>query len=426
MRRAAGRLARLLGVAPGEASAVCAGFTMFFLLFTACFVLRPVRETMGVTGGIERLQWLFTGTFLATLLALPCYGWVAARVSRRSILPAVFGFFAVNLLAFGTGLWLWPGQAGIARAFYIWLSVFNLVAISLAWSVLVDAFSVEQGRRLFGVVAAGASLGGITGPLLALALVGTLGHAGLLLLAAACLVASSVMAGHVRPGETQQVEAIDAHAHRLGGGPLDGAREVLGSRYLLGIALFTVLLACVSTFLYFEQARLVAAAYPDPLDQTRVFGSLDAVVQTLSILAQLFVTGRLARRLGVGVLLVAVPLMAALGLLWLALAPAFAVLAVVMVLRRAGEYAFVRPGREMLYSVVPVSAKYRAKQFNDTVVYRGADALGAWLKTAVDTLAQQPATAAVLGAAIALLWALSGGLLARRQRALEGAAGPPA
>jgi AAA family ATP:ADP antiporter len=425
VRRAAGRLARGLGIAPGEAPAVLAGFTMFFLLFTGYFALRPVRETLGVTGGVDRLQWLFTGTFIATLLAIPIYGWVAARVPRRTILPAVFGFFAANLAAFGASLWWWPGHPGIARTFYIWLSVFNLVAISLAWSVLVDAFSAEQGRRLFGLAAAGASLGGITGPLLAIALVGALGHSGLLLLAAACLVASSMAAGRVRTAGAPAVRADDAHARSLGGSPLAGAGEVLGSPYLLGIALFTVLLACVSTFLYLEQARLVAARYPDPLDQTRVFGSLDAIVQGLSILAQLFVTGRLARRLGVGALLVAVPLLTALGLLWLSLAPGFAVLAIVMVLRRAGEYAFVRPGREMLYSVLPVSAKYRAKQFNDTAVYRGADALGAWLKTAVDTLAQQPAIAPALGAAIALLWALSGGLLARRQRALEGSGRSP-
>ncbi len=424
MRRAAVRLARALGIAPGEAPAVLAGFTLFFLLFTGYFALRPVRETMGVAGGVDRLQWLFTGTFIATLLALPLYGWLAARVPRRAILPAVFGFFAANLLAFAAGLWLWPGHAGIARAFYIWLSVFNLVAISLAWSVLVDAFSAEQGRRLFGLAAAGASLGGMTGPLLALALVGVLGHAGLLLLAAACLLGAMAAASRVRAAATGRVEPD--HARSLGGSPFTGAREVLGSRYLLGIALFTVLLASVSTFLYFEQARLVAARYPDPVDQTRVFGSLDAIVQTLSILAQLFVTGQLARRLGVGALLVAVPLLAALGLLWLALAPGFAVLAVVMVVRRAGEYAFVRPGREMLYSVLPASAKFRGKNFNDTVVYRGADALSAWLKTAVDALAQQPAAAAALGAGIALLWALSGGLLARRQRVLEESGPQPA
>jgi ATP:ADP antiporter, AAA family len=149
-------------------------------------------------------------------------------------------------------------------------------------------------------------------------------------------------------------------------------------------------------------------------------------VQSLAIVSQLFITGRLAQRLGVGVLLVAVPLVTAAGFLWLSLAPTFGVLAVVMVVRRAGEYGFVRPGREMLYTVVAPEAKYKAKNFNDTVVYRGADAVSSWVKTGVDLLAQQPAVAMVLGAVIALAWGLTGGALARRQHELETMQGSPA
>ena len=196
------------------------------------------------------------------------------------------------------------------------------------------------------------------------------------------------------------------------------------SPYLLGIALYVVLLASVSTFLYFDQARLVEATYPLKTDQTRVFGTIDMVVQALAIVSQLFITGRLAQRLGIGVLLVAVPVLTAAGFLWLAVAPTFAVLAVVMVMRRSGEYAFVRPGREMLYTVVAPQEKYKAKNFNDTVVYRGADAVSGWVKTAVDLLARQPGVAMVLGAIVALGWALTGSALARRQRALEAGGAP--
>ena len=167
----------------------------------------------------------------------------------------------------------------------------------------------------------------------------------------------------------------------LGGNPLAGAIEVLRSPYLLGIAVFMLLLASVTTFLYFEQARLVEARFPNSEDQTRVFGIIDIAVQSLAIVTQLFVTGRIAKKLGIGVLLVAVPLVVTAGFLWLALAPTFAVLAVVMVVRRAGEYAFVRPGREMLYTVVPPQ-KNKSEDFNDTVVYRGADAISAWVKAA--------------------------------------------
>ncbi|MBC7988195.1 MAG: MFS transporter [Luteimonas sp.] len=411
-------LTRSFNVEDDEVAPVVAGFSMFFLLFAGYFMLRPVRETMGITGGVDNLQWLFTGTFVATLAAMPLFGWIAARVRRRRILHWVFGFFASNLVVFALGFQAWPDNVWLARAFYIWLSVFNLIALSVAWSVLVDVFAVGQAKRLFALMAAGLSAGGLVGPLLGVILVGPIGHSGLLFLSALLLIASAFAARLVQRWRDARPIPDFAAAGRekpLGGSPFAGATDVLRSPYLLGIALFVLLLASVSTFLYFEQARLVEATFPLKTDQTRVFGTIDVIVQTLAILSQLFLTGRLAQRMGVGVLLVAVPLATAAGFLWLALAPTFAVLAVVMVARRAGEYAFVRPGREMLYTVVAPEAKYKAKNFNDTVVYRGADAVSGWVKTGVDLLAQQPAIAALLGALIALAWAATGAGLARAQ-----------
>lgn len=440
-------LIRLFNLERDELAPVAAGFLLFFLLFAGYFLLRPVRETMGITGGVDNLQWLFTGTFLATLAAMPLFGWVAARVRRRRILYWVFGFFAANLAGFACGFVAQPDNVWLARTFYVWLSVFNMIAISVAWSVLVDLFAAHQARRLFGLMAAGASLGGLTGPLLGVFLVRPIGHAGLLLLSAALLVAAAFAARRVQrwrdahpvadvaaegrlpsPSPTgrrwraaaDEGTAQPAPAHDrnrpLGGSPLAGAAEVLRSPYLVGISLFVLLLASVSTFLYFEQARLVELRFPDRHEQTRVFGLIDATVQALAILSQLFLTGRIAQRLGIGVLLVAVPVVATFGFLWLALAPTFAVLAVVMVVRRAGEYAFVRPGREMLWTAVGPEAKYKAKNFVDTVVYRGADAVSGWAKAGVDMIAQQPAVAALIGAGIALLWGFNGLVLARMHR----------
>lgn len=415
-------LARLFTVERDEADAVISGFVMFFMLFAGYFMLRPVRDTMGVVGGVENLQWLFTGTFVATLAAMPLFGWIAARVQRRRILNWVYGFFTLNLVAFGVAFLAVPEDVWVARAFYIWLSTFNLIAISVAWSVLVDVFSTGQAKRLFALMATGASIGGLAGPLLGVFLVGPFGHAGLIFLSAALLVAAAVAGRRLHRWRDRHPLTADDSAQRrrpLGGSPIAGATAVLKSPYLLGIGLFVLLLASVSTFLYFEQARLVEATFPDRTDQTRVFATIDIVVQTLSILSQLFITGRVARKLGVGVLLVAVPLIAAIGFLWLAFAPTFAVLAVVMVARRAGEYALVRPGREMLYTVVDPEARYKAKNFNDTVVYRGADAVSGWVKSGIDMIAQQPAAAMLLGAAIALIWGLTGGALARTQRRIE-------
>ena len=413
------RIARIFGIADHEARPVMTGALLFFMLFAGYFMLRPVRETMGVAGGVDNLQWLFTGTFLATLAAMPLFGWIAAKVPRRTILPWTFGFFALNLALFAICFHLQPDNLWIARTFYIWLSVFNLIAISVVWSVCVDLFPMAQAKRVFALMAAGASLGGLVGPLLGIALVGVIGHAGLLWLASILLVAGIAVARHLqRWRDAQPVrEELTADARRrpLGGSPFAGFTTVLRSPFLLGISLFVLLLASVSTFLYFEQARLVELTFPDRADQTRVFGTIDVVVQSLTILSQLFITGRLVQRLGLGVLLVAVPAVTMLGFVWLALAPTFAVLAVVMVVRRAGEYAFVRPGREMLFTVVPTEAKYKAKNFIDSVVYRGADAVSGWAKALVDMLAQQPAIAALIGAAIALAWGVTGAGLARAQ-----------
>lgn len=416
------RLDQGLNIQPGEGPAVIAGLLLFYLLFTGYFMLRPVRETMGVAGGVDNLQWLFTGTFVATLACLPLFGWLASKVQRRYILPWTYGFFASNLLLFAMLFARNPEASWAARAFYIWLSVFNLLSISLAWSVLADLFSTAQGKRLFGLLAAGASLGGLSGPILGTLLVAPLGHAGLLVLAAALLLGSigaTLYLQRWRKLNPLPAQAERADSRPLGGNPFAGATAVLRSPYLLGIALFVVLLASVSTFLYFEQARIVSETFTDRTRQTQVFGLIDSVVQALAILTQVFLTGRLARRLGVGVLLVAVPLVMAAGFLWLALGPMFAGFVVVMVVRRAGEYALVRPGREMLFTVLPVEDKYKAKNFIDTVVYRGGDALSGWLKRALDVMGEYPQLAMLIGTLIALGWALTGGVLGRRQARLE-------
>ncbi|MFG0633584.1 NTP/NDP exchange transporter [Pseudomonas sp. xss_2] len=416
------RLDQGLNLKPDEGPAVIAGLALFYLLFTGYFMLRPVRETMGVAGGVDNLQWLFTGTFVVTLICLPLFGWLASRVKRRRILPWTYAFFASNLLLFAVLFARDPDAIWQARAFYIWLSVFNLLAISLAWSVLADLFSSEQGKRLFGLLAAGASLGGLTGPVLGTLLVAPLGHAGLLVLACLLLLGSIGATLYLqRWRDRHPLPAMSEHpaSKPLGGNPFAGATAVLRSPYLLGIALFVVLLASVSTFLYFEQARIVSETFADRTRQTQVFGLIDSVVQALAILTQVFITGRLARRLGVGVLLVAVPLVMAAGFLWLAVAPVFAVFVVVMVVRRAGEYALVRPGREMLFTVLPAEDKYKAKNFIDTVVYRGGDALSGWVKRALDVMGDHPQLAMLIGAAIALGWAVTGGWLGRRQRGLE-------
>ncbi|MFI8745816.1 NTP/NDP exchange transporter [Pseudomonas sp. NPDC077186] len=414
------RLARAINAEAQELAAVLAGFALFFCLFAGYFMLRPIREAMGIAGGVENLQWLFSATFVAMLLAVPLLAWLNSRVPRIHFIDWVYGFFGLNLLAFVLLFRLDHDSVWLARVFYVWISVYNLFVISVAWSLMADVFDGAQARRLFAFIAAGASVGGLCGPLLSALLIGALGEAGLMLLAALLLGAAMALkrylmawrehAGAGRPG------AMPSESPRrpVPGNPFSGLTRVLGSRYLLGIAAFVLLLTSVSTFLYFEQARLVAELFPQRAAQVRVFGVIDFIVQAGALTAQLFVTGRVAQRLGVRVLLSAVPALVCLGFLGLALAPTFAVLAGLMIVRRIGEYAFVRPGREMLFAPLDAESKYKAKNFIDTVVYRGGDALSGWAKAGLDLLGHGAWLVALVGALCAALWSALGWYLGSR------------
>ncbi len=411
---AATRRFSLLAVRHEERAALVGGFLLFFLLFASYFMLRPVRETFGIAGGVRNLQWLFTGTFVATLVVVPLYGWAASRLPRRRLLPVCYGFSAVVMAGFAASLWFNPGDVWVGRAFYIWVSVYNLFVISIAWSLMADLLNREQSQRLFGPIAAGASLGGLTGPLLSGALVAPLGEAGLLALSTMLLLSTLVcVAWLLRWHDRQPPRAAAAAPQRIGGSIWGGLQLIIRSRYLLGVSLFVLLLTTISTFLYLEQARIVAETFTDRTRQTQVFSAIDAVVQASTIFIQIFVTGRLAARLGVVVLLTAVPGLMVFGFGLLALAATFPVLVVVMVLRRVGEYALVRPGREMLFAPLDAETKYKAKNAIDTFVYRGGDALSAWLSAGIVALSSA-AAAAVAGAFIAALWAGVGAVLGRR------------
>lgn len=420
------RLARAVNAESGELPAVLAGFALFFCLFAGYFMLRPIREAMGITGGVSNLQWLFSATFVVMLLAVPLFAWLNSKVPRIQFIDWVYGFFCLNLLAFVLLFRLDHDSVWLARVFYVWISVYNLFVVSVAWSLMADVFDAAQARRLFAFIAAGASVGGLCGPLLSTLLVGYVGESGLMLMAAVLLgVAISLKRylmgwregrGAGRPG----AQASESPLRPVAGNPFSGLTRLLRSRYLLGIGAFILLLTSVSTFLYFEQARLVAALFPDRAEQVRVFGVIDFVVQAGALSAQLFITGRLAQRLGVRVLLALVPALVSLGFIGLALAPTFAMLAGLMIVRRIGEYAFVRPGREMLFAPLDAESKYKVKNFIDTVVYRGGDALSGWAKAGLDMLGQGTWLIAVVGAFCAALWGLLGWYLGGRADARAG------
>lgn len=414
------RLSLALNARDDELRPALCGFLLFLCLFTGYFMLRPIRESMGIAAGVENLQWLFTATFLVMLVAVPLFAWLSARVPRLRLVDWVYGFFVLNLLMFVELFQFDSDNVWLARTFYVWISVYNLFVVSVAWSLMADVFDSEQAKRLFAFIAAGASTGGLLGPALSALLIDSLGASGLMFVAAVLLGATLGLkrtlmrwresGGAGRPGAAP----TQSPQRPLTGNPFSGMTAVFRSPYLLGIAGFVVLLATVSTFLYFEQARLVAELFPDRQAQVRVFGTIDFIVQAGALLSQLFITGRIAPKLGIGALLAIVPLMMCIGFVGLALAPGFAVLATLMIVRRIGEYAFVRPGREMLFTPLDAESKYKAKNFIDTVVYRGGDALSGWIKTALDMLGQGAGLVALIGAACALLWAGLGWSLGRQ------------
>ena len=417
-------LAQRLGVAINaerhELNPALAGFALFFCLFSGYFMLRPIRESMGIMAGIENLQWLFTATFVVMLVAVPLFAWLSSRVPRIHFVDWVYGFFCLNLLAFAGLFQLSADNVWLARVFYVWISVYNLFVVSVAWSLMADVFDGRQAKRLFAFIAAGASVGGLVGPAMSALLVGLVGQAGLMLLAAVLLgVALALKAPLMRwrevGGAGRPGAPITESTHKpVRGNPFSGLTRVLKSPYLMAIAGFVVLLATVTTFLYFEQARLVAERFPDRESQIRVFGIIDVIVQAGALLSQLFITGRIAQKLGVRMLLAIVPLLVCVGFIGLALAPTFAMLAALMIVRRIGEYAFVRPGREMLFAPLDAESKYKAKGFIDTVVYRAGDAISGWVKSGLDMLGQGAVLVALVGAACAFVWGALGWYLGRQ------------
>ena len=420
-------LQRFAKVEPRESAAVIAAFFLFFFVLGSYFSVRPVRETIATLLGGDRVAdlWLYTALF--SILIVPVYGWLLARVRRSVLLPWIYGVVALILGLLGAAIGTDEKNLAVGTFFYVWISVLNLMLVSVFWSFLLEMFNSEQTKRLFGVIAAGGTLGALVGPAITGIFVKSVGNSGVLYIGTAGFV-GAILCQRLLIGIWNRRDATEAAAvvaaggtaaslrsdKGLGGNPFAGILIVLKSPYLLGIALFVVLLSAVNTFLYFEQLRIVADTFKDTARRTEVFASIDFVVQALTIFSQLFLTGRLASRLGVRSLLTLVPIAMIGGFLLLSAFNVFLMLAALIVARRWGEYAFIRPGREMLFSTLDTETKYKAKSFIDVPVYRAADFVGAQAKVAIEAAGTSPAGAALIGAGIAAAWAVNGWWLGRR------------
>jgi AAA family ATP:ADP antiporter len=387
-----GPLARLIDIQPGEGRALAWSWAYIFSILADYYVLRPIRDQMGVAGGIENLPWLFTATLVGMLaLNLP-FAYLVKRLPRARFVPITYRFFAANILVFALTLYLAPPDwnVWIGRVFFVWLSIFNLFVVSIFWATIVDVFSNAQGRRLFGFIAAGATLGAIAGSATTAILARNVPTWSLMLCAVVLLeIAVFCMRGlaslstrlHEVPGSGQDAQA--GQDRTIGGSVLAGVTRTFASPYLLNISLFLLLFSVTSTFLYFEQAGIAKRSFPDRGAQTAFFASVDLAVNVLTLGIQLFLTGRIVSRLGVALTLAILPAFSIVGFAALAAWPTIGVIVAFQVLRRAGNFAIARPVREVLFTVVPREDRYKAKSFIDTVVYRLGDQVGAWSFTGI-------------------------------------------
>jgi len=412
MERLSALLRRLVVLQPGEAPALLASFATLLCMFASYTILRPVRDALGITSGLEKIPYLFWGVFIVMLVLQPLYGWLTSRFPRAVFLPWVYGFFIANLLGFYVWFRLGADRTWIARTYFVWVSVFNLFVVAAFWSLMADLFTREQAGRVFGFIWAGASTGGLIGPFVAHELAVPLGAINLLPISAALLAVSLVlMSAVIRLQRTQaatvRVEEPPQADAALGGSLWAAFGQVVRSPYLLGIALFVLLMTWVSTFLYLEQQAFVAKAFATADERTRFFGGIDFWVQAASLLMQLLFFGRLFKWVGLRAMLVSVPVIMTAGYALVALAPGFMVLVVVYAVRRVGDYALTRPCRDALFTVVSREEKYKAKSLIDTFVYRGGDALsGSLYKELTGSFGAGPAAIGWLGAAISALWSV--------------------
>ena len=375
---------------------------------------------MGILGGVENLQWLFTGTLLAMTAAIPLFGWVSSRFPRRQFLPYVYLFFIVLLLLF---YGLMGGQIApvyVARAFFIWASVFNLFVVSVFWSFMTDLFSNAQASRLFGFIAAGGTVGALTGPALTAILVQPIGTRNLLLVSALFLGWAIVCIFKLSAWSESNSTGIEPSAdeskqNAIGGSIWAGIRIVIRSPYLLGICLLMLLFTTLATFLYFMQAQVIRDAFVDSAQRTAVFAYIDLAVNTLTLVLQIFLTSRLIKWFGLATVLALIPILLAIGFTLLSVSPVLTVLLVVQVIRRAGNYAVMRPVREMLYVVLSREEKYKAKNVIDTVVYRAGDAVSAWVYAGMRSIGMSLSGIALVAVPLALIWSLIAFGLGRQQ-----------
>ncbi|MFI4903320.1 MAG: NTP/NDP exchange transporter [Burkholderiales bacterium] len=404
-------LTRAVPATPAERAAALWSFAYFFTLLAGYYVLRPLRDQMGIAGGVRTLPWLFSATFVALIVAQPLYGALVAKLPRARFIAVVYHFFAANLVVFWLLLTLDVEKVIVARVFFVWVSVFNLFVVAVFWSFMADLFTAEQGKRLFGFIGAGGTAGALLGPVITIALSVPLGPTNLLIAAILFLELAVYCTHRLERSVGGARHAVQGETRRIGGGAFAALPELVRSPYLLGVGAWVSLLSFGATMLYFMQAHVISASVHGAGEQTRIFAAIDLAVGLLTLATQVFATGRLLKRFGTGATAGALPAVYILGFAALAIAPTLVVVVVVQVAQRWMNFAIANPARQVFFTVVARAEKYKAKNLIDVVVYRGSDALYGWvfdtlqaigLKLGAIALVALPVVAAWLALSLAL------------------------
>jgi AAA family ATP:ADP antiporter len=380
MNHALALLQKAVDVRPNEVRALGLGFAFHFLILTGYYILRPIRDSIAASNRLETLPWMFTATLVAMLLANVLFAAVVARMSRRKFIPLAYGFFIFNLGLFFVLMRSSPaeGQVWIGRGLYVWVSVFNLFNTAIFWAFMTDLFTVEQGKRLYGFIAVGGSIGAIAGAYITKHYVGQIGPANLLAISAVMFAVAGSLVRFFPTGFADRHEPEEAKDAPIGGSVWSGLTHIARSPYLLGLAGSMLLYTITSTWAYFQQSDLAREALKGGADRTIFLANLEIWVNSITVLIQIFLTGRLLKWFAVGITLVAMPFLSMVGFAAMGIAPSLALLAIFQVTRRAAAYALLRPSREILFTVLRREDKYKVKSVTDTLGYRVGDQIGAW------------------------------------------------
>ena len=377
---------KILGIERHEYVAVAWSFAYFFCVLASYYIIRPVREEMAVGSGPNTIPFLFVGTFVAMIFATSIFGWVASRYARRRFLPWVYLFFISNILIF----WFVFAQAigddeeyvWLGRIFFVWVSVFNLFVVSVFWSFMADIYSREQGRRLFGLITSGGSIGALIGGVLTSALVTKIGFQNLLPISAGVLLVAVFCIGRLKDWvhheHEDEIERTFDSDKPLGGNPFAGITHLFSSNYFLGIALLSLIASLLGTALYMFRAELIETAILSPDARTQFFSNMNVAQNALALIAQMFLVKQVVTRFGIGRSLFLFPFASIVGFAILAMEPTLMAVAVLDVVRRGLGFGFAKPSTDMLYSVVTPEEKYKTKNAIDTAIYRGGDVIGTW------------------------------------------------